>query len=234
MNLRRCARLGWWSCGETVAPRRHSLNVIRKSAGQLASRQVTELMSEQWQDCVVAHFDMVGIKDLSEDSQGSRLMMQMFEAVSKVADAGLPAVRHIYAWNDSLLTVSLLDGGGSQFKNVLTDLERLKTAADQVRKTYVVVVKGQSFPYVEKHPASSTTFHVLRASSWAMANCFLIEERLGKKHKAAWYVDSWVVQNVPGLAEHSTCRVALLPKRNRRAVHVFSHGLWPSGTGARS
>ena len=62
---------------------------------------------------------------------------------------------------------------------------------------------------------------VLRASSWAMANCFEIEKTL-KRHRASWYIDTWIVQKVQGLGTASREeKVRMLPKNRERTVFLY-------------
>ena len=179
-----------------------------------------------WRPCIVTFLDVIGIKKLA--NAGS------VEATSKMRELHALAEMHInhvmlkhahaYSWNDSVLLLGYPDGGSSA-ADLLKEASAFKTALDKkIGKCYAISVKGQSFPetipqamYFDGAQIIQPRSINIKASSYALTNCFEIEEHLGKKHKASWYLDSRLkdaVQKKPRVVE----KISLLPKSEREIL----------------
>ncbi len=182
--------------------------------------------------------DLIGIKDTADagDSRATDLMRRMHSMVDGVMNNGMNNHDHCYIWNDSVLLLSHLD---SPYRNageteVLKEADSLKKKIDNICNCYAISVKGQVFP--EESFINDPVFNGqiaeqprvvrLKASSYAMGNCFIIEERLGKKLKKPWYVDSRIARKLDtnqALTKHS---VKMLPKNKAREIYVYEGYLW--------
>lgn len=92
---------------------------------------------------------------------------------------------------------------------------------------YAICVQGLAFPQDIMAPAvfNGQVAHqpravVLKTSSWAMANCFLIEKAL-KHHRADWYIDSRITKDANLPASFASEKVELLPKSRARTIHML-------------
>ena len=182
--------------------------------------------------------DLIGIKDTADEgnSRATDLMRRMHSIVEGVMNYGMNNHDHCYIWNDSVLLLSHLD---SPYRNageteVLKEADSLKKKIDNICNCYAISVKGQVFP--EESFINAPVFNGqiaeqprvvrLKASSYAMGNCFIIEERLGKKLKKPWYVDSRIAKKLDTeqtLTKHS---VKMLPKNKAREIYVYEGYLW--------
>jgi hypothetical protein len=101
--------------------------------------------------------------------------------------------------------------------DIVSTFRKMSTKSDQAQ--------GRTFPLakLQSHPADRVT--VLAASSWAMANCFEIEKKLGKL-RAAWYVDGRIAKNLRGVNRSTRHRLELFPSGQERVVHAFNGHLW--------
>lgn len=72
--------------------------------------------------------------------------------------------------------------------------------------------------------ASQPRAVVLKTSSWAMANCFLIEKDLGH-HRADWYIDSRITDGVSLPKPFASETINLLPKKEPRTIDMFRGGI---------
>lgn len=181
-----------------------------------------------WRDCIVTLIDLVGAKKGAETGEASALMQRLHRLVTReLGDGSLRSVQHAYVWNDSVLVVSHVDKSALSFARALRDLQKLKKRIDNVRKSYAIAVKGQPFPQFQARTgAPSKRVTVLKASSWAMANCFVVELAL-KKHRASWYVDGWIVAKVGGRRPSAWKeKVVMLPKNKARTVHLYKDEPW--------
>lgn len=187
------------------------------------------MQSADWPPCIVTVFDLVGTKSLAATGRGSAQMIEMRSfAVAKI-NAGLPMHSHGYVWNDSVLLLSYETKPAATRIRLLAELSEFKSGLEQrcgVR-TYAISVKGRAFP---PDPVGSPVFEgqiadqsravVLKTSSWAMANCFIIEDKLGH-HRADWYFDSRITSHT-GLPEpFARETLELLPKKERREIHMY-------------
>ena len=153
--------------------------------------------------------------------------MRVF-ATSKVNN-GMPLHAHGYIWNDSVLLLTYETKPGEKRKQVLTELDEFKTSLEQRcgAPTYAISVKGLAFP---RDQMTSSVFQgqiadqpravVLKTSSWAMANCFVIESKLGH-HRADWYVDSRITNNAGIREPFARESISLLPKKAVREIHMY-------------
>ena len=114
-------------------------------------------------------------------------------------------------------------------ERVMRDADRLNRKVDKLTNSYAIAVKGQTFPPVpgngeEVAPIPGLTF--ITASSWAMKNCFQIEEHLGPKYKKPWYVDHRIKSRIQTSQTFQHEKVALYPSKRARRVYVFDGYLW--------
>ena len=182
-------------------------------------------MGIDWQDCIVTLFDLVDAKRGASTGEASKRMRQFHRlVVRELEDRSLPSIVHTYTWNDSALVVSKVDKSPSTFGQALRDLHRFKKAIDNLDTpcpSYAIAVKGQIFRSYQLRGNRRVT--ILQASSWAMANCFSIEKLL-KRHRASWYVDTLIVEKVRGLGtEYLKRKVRMLPKNRERTVFLYKN-----------
>lgn len=194
-------------------------------------------MSE-WKNSIVTYVDLIGIKAaaVEPDSRATDVMRRMHSLVAGRMSHGMPNHDHCYIWNDSVLLLSYLD---SAYRNadetgILKEVDSLKKEIDALCESYAIAVKGQIFP--DETHLLAQAFHgqiadqprvvKLKASSYAMGNCFLIGARLGKKLKQPWYVDSRIAKRLVTNQKFSKHIVKMLPKNKGREVYVYEGYLW--------
>jgi hypothetical protein len=182
-------------------------------------------MGQEWRDCIVTMIDMVGVKNRT-GADGSTLMRQLHALVTREAPY-LGSVAHTYVWNDSVLLLSYLDGEPS-FESAIRDAERLKRKIDNLASSYAVAIKGQAFPPTpgQQNLPNPHNVTLIEASSWAMANCFIVEKALGRKCKKPWYVDSRITAKIETSQTSSSHSIKLLPEQTARKIHAFDGYLW--------
>jgi len=190
-------------------------------------------MGPDWRDCIVTFIDLPGVRKLAPlDSAGSALMLQLHNLASEEVPT-LTAIAHSYVWNDSVLLLAFVNDTASSVVAAMKDADRFKRRVDAIKKCYAIAVRGQTFPTAPESQTPNLT--VLRASSWAMANCFEIEKKLGR-FRASWYVDGRIARKLQGVGPSSTHSVALFPSNRRRVVYCYKDSLWdavdavPQGT----
>ena len=184
----------------------------------------------EWQDCVVIYIDLPGIKKLAREgnSEASSLMREFHELVQSELKQSedLPNIKYAYVWNDS---AALLSYGKDTFKACLKDADQLKRKIDSLatKRTcapaYGIAVQGQAFPSHVQSSVERVT--VLQTSSFAMANCFLIEEAVKSNNcKKPWYIDDRLVEYI---SSKPCCvlSVELLPNEKRK-IHLIDGYLW--------
>ena len=193
-------------------------------------------MGSGFQDCVVAVFDLVGIKGLAPDGDGSKQMRQLHDVVMH-ATAGnrFACIARAYTWNDSVLLLAYVDDHQHGYSCAMRDFYSLKGRIDEVAESYGVVVKGRSFP----SPQGSTTsqngrFVFIEASSYAMANCMDIPRHF-KNDRHQWYLDERVSRELRGLLAQpaSRSKIPLLPTNEVRYVYSYDD-LWLDDQGGPS
>lgn len=149
-------------------------------------------------------------------------------AVTKI-NHGLPLHSHGYIWNDSVLLMSYMTEPNWSKSEFVAELDDFRSYLEQQcgASIYAISVKGMAFPQDEMAPAvfnglvaNQPRAVVLKTSSWAMANCFLIEKAL-KHHRADWYIDSRITKDANLPAPFASEKVDLLPKDQARTIHMF-------------
>ena len=179
-------------------------------------------MGIDWYDCIVTYFDLVDAKRGASTGEASKRMRRFHRLVVQQLEGGsLPSIVHTYTWNDSALVVSKVDKSPSSFGQALRDLHGFKKTMDTLCPSFAIAVKGQTFPSNQLGANQRVT--VLKASSWAIANCFEIGKTL-KQHQASWYIDTWIVQKVQGLGTaFRKEKVRMLPKNRERTVFLYKN-----------
>jgi hypothetical protein len=185
-------------------------------------------MGYEWRDCIVTLIDMVGVRKRAKCREASSLMRRLHNLVVHEG-SDLPAVANAYAWNDSVLLLSYVDGRDAAFEAAIRDADKLKRRIDELEKSYAIAVKGQAFPsarcgHMPAGQASRVT--IIEASSWALANCFAIEKVLGRKLRKPWYIDDRIAKRLRTCQTFQTEKVPLLPSNRPRTVYVYNGCLW--------
>ena len=190
-------------------------------------------MDHRWQDCIVTYIDLIGTKKLRQGGHSSMLMRRLHELVVRDKKA-LQSIDHAYTWNDCVLLLSYVDKHKktTTFEAAIRDAEALKRTVDrEVGKSYAIAVKGQAFPgppvgHATAQPPGVT---VVKASSWAMANCFKIEKELGHL-KRPWYIDSRIAAKIRTKQSFEDRTLELYGSRMPRVIRAFSGYLWDAAT----
>jgi hypothetical protein len=187
-----------------------------------------------WRDCAVTLIDIPGIKELADQprTRASGVMRQVHSLVLREMDV-LPSHAHIYIWNDAVLLLAFLDNNLS-VGAVLHEADCLKRKIDilvgrcGLDHAYAIAVRGRAFPDLAIDPDAGGHDRavVIKASSYALANCFIIEARLGKKLKKPWYVDSRLAKHLTTKSKPEKRTATLLPRKGTRDIYVYSGYLW--------
>ncbi|SRR6266581_359296 len=190
-----------------------------------------------WPPCIVTFFDLIDTKILAATGRGSEKMLDMHNrAVAKINHC-LPLHSHGYVWNDSVLLLSYTTEPASKRQKLLAELSEFKSFLEEQIgvSMYAISVKGLAFPQDEMAPAvfdgqvsQQPRAVVLKTSSWAMANCFLIEDNL-RHHGADWYIDSRITDGLNLPKPIASDMIALLPKKEPRTIHMFKGALHAGG-----
>ena len=187
-----------------------------------------------WRPGVVTLLDLIGVKKKAASGQGSTLMRQMHAFVRARCDNGLPRHSHAYLWNDSVLLLAFLGDEPGEKDAIIREADALKRDldADLGLPSYGIVVQGEIFPedliaspVFDGQIAAGQRTTTIKASSYAMANCFIIEEQLSK-NKQSWYIDSRVAKYLTTTKPAKKAKVALLPMNRGRDVWMYSGALW--------
>lgn len=182
-------------------------------------------MSE-WSDCIVVLMDLIGLKKraLDGDSAASALMRSFHALVRQEMAGGLGALDHAYVWNDSVLLLAYVDDRPETYATAIHAADNLKRKVDATAASYAIAVKGRAFP---SNAGSDGRVTVIKASSYAMANCFEIEaEAKSKKLRKAWYIDVRIARRVREARAPDWITVPLLPGGKHRRVYVHGGYLW--------
>ena len=180
-------------------------------------------MGKGWRDCIVVMYDLIGIKQKAESSVGSTLMRQFMGAFVKIFRKGYGSIHRVYCWNDSALLLAHVDDREDLIVTALKEADTLKRHVDGICKSFAVAIRGQTFPLPPGiHETSRVT--VIEASSYAMANCFLVAKQV-KKLKGSWYVDSRIAKHMNTTRRSQAFQASLLPS-GRRTIQVFDDYLW--------
>jgi hypothetical protein len=179
----------------------------------------------EWRDCVVVLMDLVGVKGRAFEgtSAATSLMRSFHDLVRREMATGLPALEHAYLWNDSVILLAHVTGSPRAYQRVIRAADDLKRQVDMIAPSYAIAVKGRAFPHARQGPRIT----VIRASSFAMANCFEIEvEAKRKKLRSAWYVDVRIARMVRQTKGSEWFLVGLLPTGRRRRIYTHDGYLW--------
>lgn len=169
--------------------------------------------------------DLIGIKKraIEGNSVASASMQSFHLLVSKAMRDGLTTLDHAYVWNDSVLLLAYLKG--NSYEKVMRAADELKRQIDAQNLCYAIAVKGRSFPAPAESVPRRVT--VLRASSYAMANCFAIEKKAkDQRLRKSWYVDARIVKHLPQTGLTGSISVKMLPTGTHRQVYVHGGYLW--------
>ena len=183
-----------------------------------------------WQDCVVSLFDLIGIREKikQRDSRASILMQNFHLLVRKRMFDGMPTHDKAYVWNDSALFLAF-PRSKAEYEKIMRELNAIKPKLDDICRTYAICVKGQAMPesvcQYDTGGVGEPRFVFLKASSYALANCFEIEKEL-KKLKMDWYVDKRIVDKIPSFPNCKPHYVKMLPTLRKRYVHVHKGSIW--------
>ena len=188
-----------------------------------------------WTPCIVTVFDLIGTKKQTLSGTGSKLMLHMHRCAAQRIRSGLPLHSQGYIWNDSVLLLSEKASTIKERLDVLLELEGFKLGLQEECDAglYAIAVKGKTFPAVELPPTrkagEAERAIILKTSSWAMANCFAIEQAL-RKHRADWYLDSRLTRGLKLPEIFKSEPVELLPDNEARDIHMYKGRLFASAT----
>ena len=181
-----------------------------------------------WNDCIVVLMDLIGIKKraLEGDSAASAVMLSFHSLVCRELAKGMGALDHVYVWNDSVLLLSFIDHRPETYEMAIRSADKLKQKVDLIAPSYAIAVKGRAFPSNAGHYGSRVT--LIKASSYAMANCFEIEAEAKKKklRGKTWYIDIRIARMVRAATAPEWISVPLLPGGKRRRVYAHEGYLW--------
>jgi hypothetical protein len=178
-------------------------------------------------DCILVLMDLIGIKKraLEGDAKASAVMRSFHELVEEEMITELSALDHAYVWNDSVLLLAYVNEESQRYQDAMRAADALKRKVDSISRSYAIAVKGRAFR--TKTTDRNQRVTVIRASSYAMANCFEIEAQArAKKLRNAWYVDVRIAREVPETKATTWISVIMLPGGKRRRVYVHNGYLW--------
>lgn len=181
-----------------------------------------------WRDCIVVFFDLAGTKKLAAAGpKGSDLQRSFHRLICEQMRDGFHSIDHAYIWNDSVLLLAYPDDEKT-YEQIMHAADDLKRVVDKHCSCYAIAVKGQAFPAIGAsfgEPPSRVT--VLRTSSYAMANCFAIEEEARKrKIRKQWYVDARIARAVKISRSPTWFALRLLPRGKCRRIYTHSGYIW--------
>ncbi len=187
------------------------------------------MRTDDWPSCIVTAFDLAGTRTLAASGKASSAMIEMHNRSVAKINQGLPLHSHGYIWNDSVLLLSYMTEPNWSKREFVAELDEFRSFLEQqcCASIYAISVKGLAFPQDIMVPAvfngqiaNQPRAVILKTSSWAMANCFLIEKAL-KHHRADWYIDSRITKGTNLAAPFASEKVDLLPKNQARTIHMF-------------
>lgn len=181
-------------------------------------------MGIQWRDCIVTLIDLVGIRSQASAAIASTQMRKLHRTLLDQVQTDTYSFDHAYAYNDAVLLLAYVNRKGESYQTAMRDADNLKREIDGVSHSYAIAVKGRAFPSVSNRVMSHRVT-VIEASSWAMANCFEIEKKLGKLKKS-WYVDERIARKIHTDEASQEHQVAMYPTGRARNVHVYEGYLW--------
>lgn len=189
-----------------------------------------------WSDCIVVLIDLIGIerRALDGDSAASALMRSFHELVLQKMAGGLRALDHAYVWNDAVLLLAYVDDRPETYERAIHAADNLKRQVDATAPSYAITVEGRAFPSNAGRDGARVT--VIKASSYAMANCFAIEaEAKSKKLRKAWYIDVRIARRVPqGPGRWTGSRCLSCPVESAGGCTFIVDTCAPDGTGGRA
>lgn len=183
-----------------------------------------------WADCIVSFFDLIGIRKKIRpgDTQASKLMQNLQLVVRKSMFDAMPSHDKAYVWNDSALFLAF-PSFNSDYEKIMRELNAIKPKLDDICQCYAICVKGQAMPesvcQYDTREVEEPRFVFLKASSYALANCFEIEKEL-KKLKMDWYVDRRIVDKIPNFPKGDRYDVMMLPTNRKRGIYVLKGKIW--------
>jgi hypothetical protein len=174
-----------------------------------------------WRNCVVALIDLAGTKreTAKGNGRGSTLMRKFHNLVVGTLRQR-QHIAHAYVWNDSVLLLAYVAGRPGEYEDLFQELDILKQRIGALNRCYGIAVKGQAFP--PDNPDIPSHVTVIRASSYAMANCFAIEQvARTKRLRGDWYIDGRIVHHVPSLVRgQEMFTLPMQPTLRSRRVYV--------------
>lgn len=186
-----------------------------------------------WQDCIVTLIDLIGIKKHAHHGDlKATTLMRHFHALVLKRIRDLPSIDHAYAWNDSVLLLAYLGTERNKKEVVLREIDAFKREIDILADSYAIAVQGQNFPetpFLARGRRPRNTHErvtILRVSSYAMANCFAIEEKLGRSTQKPWYVDERIARQLSSQQKCETKPMVFLPHGAKRNVFIYEGYLW--------
>jgi hypothetical protein len=184
-----------------------------------------------WQDCVLSYFDLIGITEMitTESSRASNLMRELHFLVRKSIIYDMPFHSHVYTWNDSAMFLSFISND-VDYETTMRELNALKPIVDTICSSYVICIKGKAIPeppcnYGPERNGDDPRFVYIKASSYAFANCYTVEEKL-KMYEMDWYVDDRIVSKIPSFPKCKEHAVKMLPDGDERNIHVLKGLIW--------
>ncbi|MFW2276462.1 hypothetical protein [Burkholderia orbicola] len=190
--------------------------------------------TEEWLPCIVTMFDLIGTRRQAASGKASTAMRLLQERAVWKMNHGMDNHSYCYVWNDSVLLLSYQSRPAVTRRRVLAELDECKQWLERecAGDLYAICVKGLAFPQdelrsptVDGEKRGPTRAVVLKTSSWAMANCFEIEKKL-KHHRADWYIDSRITNDVELMPPFAFEDVELLPSAESRRVDMFRGSLF--------
>ena len=184
-------------------------------------------MGQDWRDCIVVYIDLIGTKTTKDPVK----RMRSLHALLHKTKCKLNSIDYAYAWNDCALLLSFVNRPEAYFET-MRDAESLKKRIDrELGKSYAVAIKGQAFPEIDATTdAQDSGVIVIKASSWAMANCFEVEDQARKcRWTQHWYVDSRIADRIRTDRKSVKKEVSMFGaqgKRQARPIHAFKDYLW--------
>lgn len=184
-------------------------------------------MGDDWKNNIVTYIDLIGIKELIEqgNSVASLKMQEFHKTIFNFTKNEMKYHENAYIWNDSVVLLAYIDDQYLQVKDVMQAADNIKKKIDQICNSYAISVKGKSFP--EPSTNEQPKFVFLKATSYAFANCFKIEDELGEKYKKPWYVDGRISKKIQSQQTFQIEKVSMRPNGKKRNIFLYDGYLWP-------
>lgn len=181
----------------------------------------------EWRDCIITYIDLIGIsRDLNKHTfTGLYKIKKMHLSVTDTAKRILQLHECVYYWNDSIIMLAF-PKSVSDYVLIMNEVSIMKKSRDKSCKSYAICMKGQVIPEIEEYNEKKNKAIYLRASSLALANCFKIEEKLGKKYKKSWYIDSRIISKTQPKISAIIRNITLFPRNTYRSIYMYSESPW--------